>query len=319
MYQTIKTFSEQFRRVEIPTINAKDIRQIYCVGMGGSALAVKIINDCFEDVLNIRLIQDYHLPKNIGLRDLVLVCSYSGNTEEVLSALTEAIASKACVVVQTHGGELERRARAAELPILSLPQCAQPRLALGHFFTQTILLLEQLGILLPQKRVLDELSSFLRGRVEAHEKIGRDLAKKLEGRIPLIYSARNLQGVCHIWKVKMNENAKIPCFSNVFPELNHNELQGFGRFFENLSIICLRSQLTHPRNTQRMSVMEIVIPHVPFHFVDLEGETLLQSLFDANGIGDFASYYLAQAYGVDPEKVELVESFKKKLTGPMGS
>lgn len=321
MLSAIQHFSFQFKESQkiltgkpLNINKFKKPSQYILTGMGGSVLPGDLVNDYLGGEVRLSLVSDYRLPHNIGPKDLVICSSYSGNTEETLAAFDDALRKKAQVIVLTHGGELERRAKAKTVPVIHIPECIQPRCASGYFFTSIVSVLEQLGIIPSQEKAISELVSFLESRQSAQEDIGKTLAAKLFDLVPIIYGPQSLYGACRIFKIKFNENSKIQSFFNVFPELNHNEMVGFTKMLMKPAIIYLKSKFMHPRILQRMAVMgDLLKNKMSFHSIDLAGDNLLQEMFDAVVIGDFTSYYLALAYGVDPAPVAMVEDFKMRL------
>ncbi len=318
MYQSIKTLPQQFsvgyqlgRNLKFA---AQGITRINLSGLGGSSLPGDLLNDYLRASCFIHLHRDYDLPADLSSRDLVFCASYSGNTEETLSSLEEARKRKAHIIILSHGGQLKRKAADLSLPFIEIPESVQPRQAVGYFFSAILGVLEELKLTPPQQEVLKDLESFLQSVNSVCEQKGKDLAVSLVDKVPIIYGPTILQGVCRIWKIKMNENVKIPAFFNVFPEMNHNEMVGWTRLNFHAAFVYLISQYMHPRIFKRMQVMkEILSEKIPIHEIKLTGANLLQEMFEALLIGDYTTYYMAINAGVDPAPVEMVEAFKKKL------
>lgn len=321
MYNTLYHFPEQFlsswdlvSKIKLKAPPKIGLKSIYLAGMGGSALPGHLVNDYLFGRYTLTVISDYSLPDRIGPGDLVLVASYSGNTEETLEVFDEALKRGCQIVVLTHGGRLKKEAHDKGITIIPVPDCIQPRCASGHFFASIVCFLERIGRIPPQKRTLENLTKFLKSRRKAEEEIGRKLAEDLKGKVPVIYGPSELKGACIIFKIKINENAKVQSFFNVFPELNHNEMVGYTQLLMNPAIVYLRRRQMHPRIGRRMEVMkELLGDKIPFHSVELKGANLLEEMFDAVLIGDYTSYYLAKSYGIDPVPVQMVEDFKKRL------
>lgn len=322
MYQVIRDFPHQFRvGWELasdlggsPSLSDPADRVFFC-GMGGSVLVADLVNDTLQDAKRISVVREYVLPSSITSRDLVVCSSYSGNTEETLAVFADALSRKARVVVLTHGGELLERAGRRAVSALEIPACIQPRCAIGYFFGALLGILERIGwVPSGREEQLCELTRFLETERDREEHLGKELAGNLTNRVPIIYGPSSLAGTCRVIKIKFNENSKVPCFWNVFPELNHNEMVGFTRDLMPATFILLRSQFMGARIGRRMDVMKNLFrDQYPTLEIKLEGDTLLQEMFDALAVADYASYYLARGYGIDPAAVELVEDFKKQL------
>ncbi len=321
IYQTIRQFPQQFLKgweagdqCDFSSLHGKNFRKVFYAGMGGSSLPADLLNDFLQGELRLQIVRDYRLPKDTTGQDLILFASYSGNTEETLTALEHALDLNCPVVVLSHGGKIKKTATERLLPFISIPDCIQPRLATGYFFSGTLAVLHRLGLVGSKKNQLEELSSFLVHRQDRYEEIGKGLASKLKNKIPIIYGPPDLYGACRNWKIKFNENSKVPSFFNVFPELNHNEMVGFTQAIMNPAFIYLKNQSMDQRITQRMEVMKNLLKEkFSFHEINLSGKNLLQEMFEALAIGDYASYHLALNYGIDPVPVKMIEEFKEEL------
>lgn len=286
--------------------------------MGGSSLPADLINDYLQGECRLQILRDYALAQDINKQDLVLCASFSGNTEETLSIFKEAQAKQIPTIVLANGGKLKELALSTDIPFVPIPDCIQPRCASGHFFASTLALIHRLNLLESKEAELKTLTEFLKTQQTSFEAQGKVLAKQLKERVPIVYGPTELYSIARIWKIKFNENAKIQSFFNVFPEVNHNEMVGFTNLIMKASLIYLKSQFTHPRNLKRMATMKQVLgdklgDQLPILEVNLQGQSLLQDLFAAMAIGDYASYFLAKDYGIDPTPVEMVEEFKKLL------
>ena len=321
MYQTIRSYPRQFVEgydlvslLRSDFFRGKKFNNLILAGMGGSAFPADLVNDYLEGGNSVTVVRDYRLSAAVTGRDLVVCSSYSGTTEETLAAFDAALTKRIPLLVLTHGGLLAERAKKNKIPLILIPECIQPRYASGYVFSSLLALLEIVGKIPPQGEILKRLSHFLGIRLEGQEKIGAALSKKLVDRIPIIYGPPGLAGTCRVWKIKFNENAKIPSFHNTFPELNHNEMVGFVRLLFKPALIFLTSRFMDKRVAKRMDVMKILLKkEIPILEVQPEGESLLHEMFDSLAIADFASYHLAKETGVDPISVPMIEDFKKRL------
>lgn len=316
MLKTISHFHEQFMtmygQIQPVKLPFRRIDRVIVAGMGGSALPADLVND-YLGFQTLTIIRDYQLPSGLTEHDLVLCSSFSGNTEETLGAFEEALARKLPVMAVAHGGELLKRAGLHEVPFVNIPSCIQPRCATGYFFAALLGILEKIKKIPSQQATLEKLAAFLQSHQNGCATVGKELAEFFKEKVPVIYGPTSLAGVCRIFKIKINENAKVPAFWNVFPELNHNEMVGFTQLKMNPAIVCLKSRFMNPRIARRMQVMQEVLASVAFKTVDLAGADLLEEMFYAYLLADYSSYYLAGLYGVDPTPVAMVEEFKKKL------
>jgi len=296
----------------------RDYENVIAAGMGGSALASDFLNTFLKKPL-IATHRNYGLPENVSNKTLFLALSYSGNTEETLSAVKQAIKKRAQVVCITSGGKLEQTALREKLPLAKIPTGLQPRCATGYFFSTLLKILHKAGFTRDYSRDLNALSKKLKERREEIEEQGARLARKLYGAIPLVYSSSEWWSVARAWKIKFNENAKTPSFYAVLPELNHNELAGFSekrdRALARFRIVFLRDAASNARVLKRFTVTRELLQKlgVESSVVEMKGGNALEKLFSTVWLGDFAAFHLALLRGVDPERVEIVELLKKKI------
>jgi glucose/mannose-6-phosphate isomerase len=320
MEEAILNFANQFSWE--PTIVNKDklvpTDKFAVCGMGGSHLAAGLLK-VNNPNLDLLIHRDYDLPRVPGYflrQGLLIASSYSGNTEETISAFKAAQEAGLPTAVIADRGQLLELAEAAEVPYIDLPNTGiQPRMALGYFC-------RALALLTDDKLAYDGLGA-LAGILKPADwrERGEKLAGKLVGRIPLIYSSTVNLPLAYIWKIKFNETGKIPAFYNVFPELNHNEMTGFDRMggTRNLSDkffpIFLRDEADDERIQKRMNITADLYADrgLPVEVITLVGGYSWDKIFNSLLLVDWAAYTLARQYEVDPEQVPMVEEFKQKL------
>jgi len=291
---------------------------VIIAGMGGSAIAGLLLKSYLADEkLAVHNLQDYNLPLWADKHALVIVCSYSGNTEESLSAFKEARRAGCGVVAVTTGGKLEEYASAAQVPIITLQPGYQPRAAMTTQFFAMLRLLEKLRLISSKATDVLKLKEDLKNQLQLLEKNAMILSEKLINKTPLIYTGQRFEPVGYRWKCQFNENSKIMAFNNVFPELNHNEVEGFANTRGSYHAIILRFSEDHRRTQKRMSLTKEIMLRkgVSATEIGITGPSLLSKLFSAIILGDLTSYYLALRLGINPSQVKLIEGFKKDL-GP---
>lgn len=315
-YDDITSLADQLaHRFEITLPAYGQIDRLIVCGMGGSTLYVPLLNDLRGAQLPFRIEanRSYTLPPFDPARSLLVVSSHSGNTEETLTCLQEALERDAQIVTITAGGRLQQLAEQHALPCYQLPGGLQPRLSTGYFVRACTHLLTHLGLL--PAGSLDQLTDAAT-HLQPDESYARQLAAQLVDRLPILYSTTVTSSIASIGKIKCNENAKVQAFAHTFPELNHNEMAGWTRLVTDPSFMIFRSSLAHPRNLRRIEVFtdQLRQRDLPFELIDMPGETLAQQLFSTYQRLDYLTYYLAEQYGIDPEPVEIVENFKARLT-----
>jgi len=319
MYEVLKSFPEQFAKgLELARGFKLEGRfdSVIISGMGGSALPGELVKAYLYDLkIPIHINRDYFLPSFANNKSFIVVCSYSGNTEETLSVFEECIKRDLNFVVVASGGRLETLCRQKKIHCIKIPSGIQPRCATGYFFSSIIGLLSNSGIIPDKKKEIIRMAGFIKSLDLETE--GKTLAKRLVGKIPVVYASEKYKPVAMIWKIKFNENSKAMAFYNCFPELNHNEMNGYvksglqGRFFN----IILRDSNDNSMVNKRMDITSGIIKSAggESEIIDMRGKSTLDKMFSALYLGDWVSYYLALGYGVDPEKVELVERLKKMI------
>jgi glucose/mannose-6-phosphate isomerase len=300
--------------------------QVVVTGMGGSAAGGDFLKALFDScsTASCVVVRDYDLPSFVGPNTLVIACSYSGNTEETLSATKQAIDRGCKLLAVTSGGEMAELSESQGFPRIIIPGGQPPRTALGYLFIPLVCASVALGYLPEQ----DFQGAFLELDRCAKEwgvdskytsNQTKTLAAYLFGRVPLLYGLGPWQGiVANRWKGQINENAKIMAFANVFPELNHNEIVGWGHADKqnaaHWATVFLESGLESTRMQTRARVTRDIIQHKAETFtVTSRGETLLSKLLTLTYFGDFVSLYLAALYETDPEEIESINRLKKEL------
>lgn len=343
MYEAIKNFNKQF--LYEPVIENQAAlatkKSFIVVGMGGSALAAKLLYACRPDI-NIDVRTDYGLPPvcaggaQAGLpslpvdelkNKLIILSSYSGNTEETIDAFKKGKDLNLPMAVIAVGGELLKLAIENKIPYVQLPDTGiQPRSALGFSMKA---LLKILG----EEEELKKITELASGLNPAdYEQSGKELALKLKSYVPVIYSSSRNSAVAYNWKIKLNETGKIPAFYNVLPELNHNEMTGFDpvrslasngtgakereKLNEPFFILLLKDVDDDPRIAKRMQVLQRLYQdrNLKVETLELEGGNIWRKVFSSLLLADWTAYYTAKGYGVEAEQVPLVEEFKKLIS-----
>lgn len=327
----ILNFASQFS-YEPVIENAEGIKKtdkFIVVGMGGSHLSAGIVKVCLatrdltqpeNPQLDLRIHRNYGLPElkeEILRESLVILSSYSGNTEEVIDAFLKAKEKGLSTAVITIGGKLLELAQENQTPYVQMPDTGiEPRFALGYS-------LKALLKILGNEEALKEMSTLVGSLKPAdYENQGRVLAEKLKGYVPIIYSSASNLELAYNWKIKFNETAKIPAFCNRLPELNHNEMTGFDvkestkGLSEKFHFIFLKDENDDPRILKRMAILQKLYKErgLPVEVIELKGETVFEKIFFSLILADWASFYTAEIYGVEPEQVPMVEEFKKLIS-----
>ncbi len=307
------------------------VRRVTIAGMGGSAIGGALLQGLVADECDVPIdvVRGYALPAFIeGPDNLVVACSYSGNTEETLSCFRQAQTRDARAIAITTGGKLADLAHQAGAPVVQFDYQSQPRAAIGYSFLLLFGLIHQLGFI---RDYSDQLADSIRIMSTWQEQIGaavplarndaKQLARRIEGHLPLIYGAQFLAAVANRWKTQFNENAKQWAFFEVLPELHHNAVVGFGipdRIRENAIVLMLRSPLDPQRIQERWDATRELLARegVTAEEIYGHGESALAQMLSLIHFGDFVSFYVAMLNEVDPTPVETIAFLKQRLAQP---
>ncbi len=302
-----------------------DITKVVYAGMGGSVLAATLIHVWPRLRIPFEVVRDYDLPSYVDNHTLVIAASYSGNTEETLSALGQAEAAGAQIAIITGGGKLQEAAEAKQYLHGILPKVEQPRYAVFYNFRLLLDILKIVEVMdddyVP---ALEEATQFLNTSVQqwlptvpAAQNQAKQLAQEALGKSVVIYGGPKLFPAAYKWKISFNENAKQVAWTGQYPEFNHNEFIGWSKqpVDKPYLVVDLRSDLENPRVQKRFEVSERLLSGMrpAPEIVQVQGETILEQLLWAIALGDFVTLYTGIANGLNPAPVELVEKFKKEL------
>lgn len=333
MRQFILDFPNQFKKgikaaeaADLNSLTARknDFQNLIICGMGGSALPGELIKILPHLNIPVFIHKSYGLPKETNNKSLVFISSYSGDTEETLSALNDALRRKLNVIAfSDEQGKIQEIAKENNIFNVKFPKEAegfQPRFSLGYLFSAMMFCLSKLGIIHCDINVkFSEAKDFLNKENSNFEEEGKLLAQKIYEKIILIYVPYDFRGLSYIWKINFNETSKIPAFSNCFPELNHNEINGFVNLSKiadgKIKILSLLDDSADERIIKQSKITsELLLKEgVETINVRIYGDSVLQKIFSSVLLSMWTSYYLALLYNTDPIPVKMVEDFKKEL------
>jgi glucose/mannose-6-phosphate isomerase len=301
------------------------IQKVVYAAMGGSALAAVLVHTWPKLNVPFEVVRDYDLPAYVDQNTLVIAASYSGNTEETLSALGQAEAAGAQIAVIASGGKLQAWAEQKGYVFGLVPKAAQPRYAVFYNLRILLDILSAAGLLAVDAHAeLAKVATFLKTEVQSWlptvptaTNPAKQLALEALGKSVVIYGGPKMFPAAYKWKISFNENAKQVAWAGQYPEFNHNEFIGWSKqpVDKPYLVIDLRSSLEHPQIQKRFELSARLLsgmrpaPQV----VEARGETPLEQLLWTVLFGDFVTLYTGIANGVDPAPVELVEAFKKEL------
>ncbi len=309
------------------SLNTKRIRNVVVTGLGGSAIGGDLLRSFLSDELSIPFVvnRHYFLPDFVDAHSLVIVSSYSGNTEETIAAHNDAAKRKAQVVCISSDGETERLARKLKQAYVKIPPGFPPRAALGYSFFPTLVLLSKMRLIKTKESQVRETIALLNRKAAEYSVLNPDsnkalaLAQRLFNKLPIVYSSAEWYDSVNLrWRGQFCENAKVLAFGHVVPEMNHNELVGWNvlkQHMKQMVVLLLKDTKIHPRVAVRMEVMKTIIsPHASEIIeVESEGQSLLARMFSLIYLGDWTSFYLAILNRVDPTPVKVIDYLKNEL------
>ncbi len=333
MLSLLRDFPNQVREALVIGENADvhmrtaGIRTIVLCGLGGSAIGGDLLRSYLAGTLKVPFIvnRQYTLPEFVGPDSLVIISSYSGNTEETTTAHREALRRKARLLCVSSNGITEQLARRARSPFIKVPGGLPPRAALGYSFFPLLLALTRLGFIKSRQKEITETVALLDEHARRYAGLepatnpALALAQKLHNRIVICYSsAERFDAVNTRWRGQIAENAKALTFGHVLPEMNHNELVGW-KVLENemreMVVVFLRDKGDHKRVQMRMDLTREIISRYTEHVEEVwsEGKGVLARMFSLIQLGDWVSYYMAILHGEDPTPVAVIDYLKQSL------
>lgn len=308
-----------------------EVNKIVFSGMGGSALGAYVAKYLYAGNLKFpfEVINDYHLPHYVDEKTLVIIGSYSGNTEETLSSFFEAVKKRAKVIALSSGGKLKIEAEKEKIPFYQIKPkfnpCNQPRMGIGYAIFALLTFFNQLKLIPLKRNGIDVIKKTLTRNNDLYgkktplsENPAKQLAQKIYNKIPIFIAGEFLVGAVHAIRNQINENAKSLAVYFPLPELNHHLLEGLrfpNKINENDFYILIQSDLYSGKIKKRLLITNEMLlghHHQTFIYQPKSKEKLVQ-IIETIGFGAYVGYYLALLYQIDPSPIPNVDLFKKKL------
>ena len=321
MKEAIRNFPKQLKfepKIENGE-NFKPAKKFIVSGMGGSHLAADLIK-AWNPSFDMTVHHDYGLPAVDLKKCLIIISSYSGNTEEALDGFNKAILEKLPLAAISIGGKLLELAKEHQKPYIQMPDTGiEPRSALGF---SLVSMLKMMG----QEKALSDIKNISFNMADLEEK-GQALAQRLKNHIPVIYTSTANGPIGYNWKIRFNETGKIPAFCNTIPELNHNEMVGFDREGESKGLsdsfyfLFLKDNQDHKRNLLRMDITKEILEEkgLTVEILELEGKNAWEKIFTSLTMADWAAYYTAQIYKLEAQETAIITRFKNTIKERGGS
>jgi glucose/mannose-6-phosphate isomerase len=322
-----KHYGEAASTAEKISLDYSKPANIVVAGMGGSAIGGELLKDWTRDQASIpiEVNREYSLPAYANENSLVLVASYSGETEESLSAFLDAVKRKCRLYCVSSGGTLLEFAEKLGVPYLRIPSGMPPRAALPYLFVPMLMTLEKLNLtssvsegLKEAVKILEKVSDTNAPKTLAENNFSKTLAANICGTVPVVYGFGIYRGVAQRFKQQFNENSKIPAKWEFFSELNHNEIVGWeeaGKLAKNFSTILIRDKAEPAEIRSRIETTKMLMQPVVSKTFEVwaQGKSALAKMLSTICIGDFASVYLAILRKIDPTPVKTIALLKEQM------
>ncbi len=297
---------------------SKEFNNVVVTGLGGSGIGGSIVQNYVSDKLKIPFLvnKDYALPAFVGRKSLVIVCSYSGNTEETLMAMAQAIKKRATIVCITSGGKVAELANKKHFDCILVPAGMPPRSCLGYSLVQILYVLYNTGLI--GNHFIKDITRTIK-QMKEHENDTYNnalaIAKKIHGKLPVIYSAGNFEGTAIRFRQQLNENSKLLAWNAVIPEMNHNELVGWRDEAKDKAVILFRSINDFDRVQTRMEINKKIIKKYTNTIIEIwaEGKSYLEEVFYLIHLTDWVSLHLADLRNLDATEVKVIDFLKNSL------
>jgi glucose/mannose-6-phosphate isomerase len=326
MYQLIKDFPQQMRHaielgenVSIKTTFIVPIQNIIISGMGGSGIGGDLLSELMEGEIKVPIIcnKGYTLPSFVGANSLVILSSYSGNTEETLSVGHQALTRGIKPICITSGGALAEMAKESGWDLVIIPSGRPPRASLGYSAIQLFYVLYKLNLIdISFKAKLIASADLMENTQPEVMQQAESITQKLQSKIIITFSEDKLSSVALRFKQQVNENSKAHLWVNALPEMNHNELVAWCERNEDLAVVYLVTKDMNTRVRERMAfnrpVIEKVTPHV--FEIEAKGEDTYQEHFYLIHLTDWISYYLGVVKGYDPMEIDVLIALKNHMS-----
>jgi len=325
MKTLVANFSKQLSEAILIGKNAKltesnnPISNILICGLGGSGIGGSILNELVIKNANtpITITKSYFIPAYVNDQSLVIISSYSGNTEETLNCLELAIAKNAKIVCVTSGGKVLEISKSKKIDHIIVPGGMPPRSCLGYSLTQLFFILAFFKII--DSYFINDLEAAIKLIEKEENNIISDantIAKKIVDKTPVIYATTYYEGIAIRFRQQLNENAKVLCWHHIIPEMNHNELVGWTKKDDNLAVIIFIDKDEYFRNVARVDINKEVIKKYTSHITEIysKGNSEIEKAIYFIHLGDWISVILGELRGVDLMEVNVINFLKSALS-----
>ncbi len=323
MKKLVENFTQQLKEAKSIASkaiisNQHNIQNVLITGLGGSGIGGTIISEVVSDNCKVPITvnKDYFIPNFVNENTLVIISSYSGNTEETLAAMDMAISKKAQIACVTSGGKVLELAKQHQYDFIEIPGGHPPRSCIGYSLVQLVQIFISKG--LANATLMNDLEKaiiLLDKHESAIQSEAKSIAEKLHHKIAVIYSLGTCEGVTVRFRQQINENSKMLAWHNTFPEMNHNELVGWTEKNDMLKVITFHTDFDYVRTKKRYEVCKPLFESLSSGVIDIyaKGDSKLEQFLYHIHIGDWISCYLADLKGIDAVEVNVINNLKNEL------
>ena len=296
----------------------KKIKSVLICGLGGSGIGGTILSDIVSLKTDVPIVstKDYNIPNFVNKNTLVVVSSYSGNTEETLFALEKCEKKKAEIAIITSGGKLKKLSKEKKYNCISIPEGGPPRAMFGYSFPQLFFVFYYYGLI--SESFKDDFKNSISLITKYADNIKKEaffLAENLYGKTPVIYVVAGFEGVAIRFRQQINENSKMLCWHHVIPEMNHNELLGWRTNVSNLAVVYFRNNSDYNRNQIRIEINKKIISKYTKNITEVwsQGDSIIENTLYHIHLGDWVSWYLSEMNKVDAVEIDVINFLKAEL------
>lgn len=291
---------------------------IICIWMWWSSMASELIKSLVERSQNsypVELVQDYQVPNRVSSKTLMIVCSYSGNTEETVTAMKDWLQKGAQMIAITSWWALYDYAHEKNKTLIQMPKGIEPRAALPYSFAIQLCIAEKLGIInVSVQETINHLFSYTKNHDSIRQQ-AKLLAKELYNTIPIVYATPNFKGVAIRFRQQLNENSRMLCRHHIIPEMNHNELLWRQEWNDQVKVVFLSDPQERPINKVRYELTKKILSerNVKYFDITMKWDTIAKKMLTTIYYVDRISYYTALERKVNPDWMEIIEQLKNEL------
>jgi glucose/mannose-6-phosphate isomerase len=295
------------------------LTNVLICGLGGSGIGGSIVSELVVGNANvpINVTKGYFIPAYVNENTLVIISSYSGNTEETLNCMELALSKKAKVVAITSGGKVLERSKEAGFDCIVVPGGMPPRACLGYSLTQLFFILGFHKIIhMNYKADIEAAIKLIDSEETNIIAEATIIAERLKDKTPVLYATTYNEGIVVRFRQQLNENSKILCWHHIIPEMNHNELVGWTQKNDDLSVLIFLDKDDYSRNLARVEINKEVIKKYTENIREVfsKGNSIIEKAIYFIHLGDWISVVLGEMRGADLMEVNVINALKSKLS-----